>query len=209
LYVSPKLFRTQILELHRAGYQTFSLSRFEDPASRPQSSLALTFDDGFQNVLENAMKPLAVCGFTAIQFLVANRLGARNDWEMAEGEVPERLMDVLGVRDWLAAGHEIGSHTLTHPYLTRIPKAQAEEEILSSKKKLEDLFGVTVRHFCYPYGDCDPTVVDLVRKAGYQTGCTTRTGINTTSTPRHELSRFTVRYRSRGLRTLKEWLVRS
>ena len=57
LYVSPKLFRTQILELHRAGYQTFSLSRFEDPASRPQSSLALTFDDGFQNVLENAMKP--------------------------------------------------------------------------------------------------------------------------------------------------------
>ena len=56
--------------------------------------------------------------------------------EKAEGEAPAPLMDAAQVKDWLAAGHEIGSHTLTHPWLTRLPLSEAREEISGSKKKL-------------------------------------------------------------------------
>ena len=98
------------------------------------------FDDGFVNVLTHALDPLAANGFRAIQFLVADRIGQMNEWNRADGEVLAPLMDAAQIRDWLTAGHQIGSHTLTHPYLTRLSLAQAREEITASKKKLENLF---------------------------------------------------------------------
>ena len=140
-------------------------------------------------------------------FLVADRLGGRNDWEMAKGEASERLMHLGQIRDWLAAGQEIGSHTRTHPWLTRLSRERAWEEIHGSKKKLEDLFGRAVRHFCYPYGDYNVMVADLVAQAGYATACTTKAGLNTPATAARELFRITARYRSRSLRQLKNWLA--
>ncbi len=204
LYASPRFFERQMVELHAAGYRTGSLDALPVGAKPGAKAIVLTFDDGFENVLEHTLAPLAKVGFRAMQFLVADRLGAQNDWEMIEGEVSERLMDPGQVRDWLTAGHDIGSHTCTHPYLTRIPLPRAREEIAASKKKLEDLFGRPIRHFCYPYGDYDPSIADLVREAGYATACTTKAGLNTPETRPYELLRFTARYRSRSLRSLVE-----
>jgi peptidoglycan/xylan/chitin deacetylase (PgdA/CDA1 family) len=89
---------------------------------------------------------------------------------------------------------------LTHPWLTQLPVAQATEEISASKRKLEDLFGRPVEHFCYPYGDWNPAVRDLVAAAGYRTACTTEAGINTAETDVLGLKRLTARYRSRSLK---------
>ena len=102
------------------------------------------------------------------------------------------------VLEWLAAGHQIGSHTLDHPYLTRIPLAAAREQIAASRKKLEDRFGVAIEHFCYPYGDWNPAVGDLVAAAGYRTASTTDPGANRPSDSRFALKRFTVRYPTRN-----------
>ena len=118
-------------------------------------------------------------------------------------------MDEAQIREWLAAGHEIGSHTLTHPFLTRISPQRAREEISASKKKLEDRFGRPVRHFCYPYGDWNPAVRDLVMAAGYETACTTEFGVNTGATPPFELKRILARYQSISFKALKERLTRA
>jgi peptidoglycan/xylan/chitin deacetylase (PgdA/CDA1 family) len=206
LYTSPRLFATQVHELAQSGYRSSSLGVILEGKLSGSRQVVLTFDDGFENVFLNALNPLAKADFTAIEFLVADRLGGVNDWEMDQGERPERLMDAAQVREWLAAGHEIGSHTQTHPFLTRLGRAKAKEEIKASKSKLEDLFGRPIHHFCYPYGDYNQETVDLVAEAGYQTACTTRTGVNQPGTPPLELLRMTVRYRSRSLRSLKEWL---
>jgi peptidoglycan/xylan/chitin deacetylase (PgdA/CDA1 family) len=202
LYVGEQLFRQQLEELREAGFTTPPLSEMFPVRPQPRKTIALTFDDGFSNVLRYGLQPLAENNFHAIQFVVADRIGKTNEWDRAAGEAQEPLMDLSQVREWLAAGHEIGSHTCTHPSLTRISPSQAREEIFSSKRKLEDLFGRAVEHFCYPYGDWNENIRDLVAEAGYKTAFTTVSGINTPTDPAFALKRFTARYPSRNLKAI-------
>ena len=62
---------------------------------------------------------------------------------------------------------EIGAHTMTHPRLTRISEKEAFNEIMDSKKYLEKLLGEEIRCFCYPGGDYNIKIMELVRKAGF------------------------------------------
>lgn len=203
LYMPARLFARQLAELSAAGFRAISLHDLKNTARA--RSVVLTFDDGYQNVLTHGLESLTNAGFQAIQFLVADRLGQHNDWDSASGEVQERLMDTEQVQLWLAAGQQIGSHTSTHPWLTKLPLSQAREEITSSKKRLEDLFGIPVQHFCYPYGDWSPAVRNLVAEAGYHSACTTEFGVNSPATDPFALKRITARYRSRSLKSIKAW----
>jgi peptidoglycan/xylan/chitin deacetylase (PgdA/CDA1 family) len=206
LYLNTRLFNEQMAELAEAGFTTPRYGQL--PAdSNTAKAVTFTFDDGFLNAFQNAFETLARHRFHAIQFLVVDRIGKYNDWEAHLGEVREPLMDATQVRDWLTAGHEIGAHTLTHPYLTRVSFREASEEIISGKKKLEDLFDQPIRHFCYPYGDWNESIRDLVREAGYTTACTTDFGVNTTATQPFELKRIMARHRSLSLKALKARLV--
>jgi peptidoglycan/xylan/chitin deacetylase (PgdA/CDA1 family) len=200
LYFGTKLFARQLAELHAVGFSSGSLTTCTSPRAGRQ--IVITFDDGFENVLRHGLEPLAKSRFQAIQFLVADRLGRSNEWDLAVGEAPERLMDAAQIRDWLAAGHDIGSHTLTHPFLTQLSPAAAREEITASKHKLEDLFGRAVLHFCYPYGDWNEAIRELVMAAGYRTACTTDVGVNTPAESPFALKRFTARYPSRNLKAI-------
>ncbi len=208
LYLSTRLFERQLSELRAAGFRTPAYGSPIDDAGNRGKQLRLTFDDGSASVFRHGLAPLAAHGFRAIQFLVADRLGRPNDWEIREGEAAEPLMEQAQVREWLAAGHEIGSHTLTHPFLTRISPGEANQEIAASKKQLEDRFGVPVRHFCYPYGDWNTAVRDLVIAAGYESACTTEFGLNTTQTHRFELKRILARYQSISFKAIRERLTR-
>ena len=197
LYVSAELYGRHLNELVEAGFTEGSLPTCAGPRERSQA--VITFDDGYVNVLRYGLQPLAAAGFKAIQFLPVNFLGKRNEWDVACGETPEIIMDTAQVRDWLAAGHDIGSHTMSHPFLTRLTPKEAREEIFASRMRLEDLFGRRVEHFCYPYGDWNESVKDLVMQAGYQTACTTDPGVNTATDSAFALKRFTARYESRNL----------
>jgi peptidoglycan/xylan/chitin deacetylase (PgdA/CDA1 family) len=128
--------------------------------------------------------------FFAIQFLVAGYLGGVNEWDVRKGDVPESLMDASQVRDWIAAGHEIGSHSMTHANLRHLSLDKAREEILGSKKVLEDLFGNPVRHFSFPFGSWNPALRDLVIEAGYTSASTMEFGACDAETSRFELKRI-------------------
>jgi peptidoglycan/xylan/chitin deacetylase (PgdA/CDA1 family) len=209
IYLSPNGFARHLKELSAAGFTAVSLDAPRPINGNTSRHVVITFDDGYLNVLQNAAALLATHGFKATQFLVADLLGQNNRWDVILGEVPETLMDASQIREWLALGHDIGAHTLTHPHLTHIPLADAREEIFSSKKKLEDLFGREVRHFCYPYGEWNDAIADLVRDAGYSTATTTQWGANTSTTPSFALHRLNTRYRSRNIRSVLRALVRA
>lgn len=70
-------------------------------------------------------------------------------------------------RQEIAKHHEIGSHTLRHPLLTRIALGLARAEIYRSKDYLEQEFGRPITAFCYPRGYANPEIQQLVKEAGY------------------------------------------
>lgn len=189
LHVTPQRFEQDLQKLRSAGFNSATLDEVAQCA--PTQSVVITFDDGRRDVWQNAMEPLARHGFQAIQFLVAGLIGKENKWDTAHGDAAVPLMNASEVREWLAAGHAIGSHTLTHVPLTEVPLAEAREQIFASKKRLEDTFGVEVKHFAYPHGKMNAAVRELVQQAGYTTACGTLHGLSSSSTNPFALNRLT------------------
>ena len=75
---------------------------------------------------------------------------------------------------------EFGAHSVTHPILTQVgEQAQLYEEIVGSKNKIEAELDKSVLHFAYPNGqpeDFSPSIIKIVRDAGYETSVTTTAG---------------------------------
>lgn len=189
LYVRPKRFDEQLSALRRAGLISDTLDQHSQFKNGARSAV-ITFDDGFTSALRHGLEILARHQFRAIQFLVAGSLGKQNHWDVSKGDVSEQLMDETQIREWLAAGHQIGSHSMTHRNLRHLSPAEMREEIFASKKLLEDRFGVEIKNFCYPYGSWNQAVRELVAKAGYSTACTLEFGVNDKDTPAYELRRI-------------------
>lgn len=191
LFVSAELFRRQLRELTDAGFHSASLGAI---GGKPPGKRAIvTFDDGFAKTSRLALPLLAECGFTAIQFIVADR--TVNRWDADLGHAPYPLMDDEQIREWLACGQEIGAHTLTHPHLTRIPLAAAKREIFESKARLEDRLQRAIVHFSYPYGDTNEAIRDLVIEAGFHTACTTVSGSHKPEDDPYRLPRWMAAHR--------------
>ena len=179
LYVSARDLDRHLAELAAASQRALPYGDTLAAIAAREVGFCLTFDDGFANVFDRALPVLQNHGARAMLFVVAGLIGKTDEWDGPIGEPPQRLMDAGQIRAWLAAGHEIGAHTMTHPHLAEIAPAQARVEIFESKARLEDEFGVPVHHFCYPYGNFDARVRDLVAEAGYKTACAAATDTNT------------------------------
>ncbi len=190
LYVSPGDFGEQLGQLREAGYAAGQLGELHEKNGVVGRKAIITFDDGCRNVFEHGLRLLGDRQFRAIQFLVSGFLGKRNEWDVEKGDVAEPLMDERQVREWLEAGHQIGSHSITHRNLRRLAEADALAEIRDSKKSLEDRFGVSIEHFCYPFGGWNPRLSQLVEEAGYRTACTMDFGVNEVTTPKFSLKRI-------------------
>ena len=181
--VHPHRFAEQLAYLKRAGYQTIHLDELYGSlihgSALPAKPLVITFDDGYRDNLQVAWPLLRQAGFKATIFLATGHLGSSNRWNAADG-VPQRPL-----LDWdevIEAAREpqlsFQPHTHSHPRLTRIPPAQADEELRRSKETLEQRLGKACPHLAYPYGDYNRAVRDLAEQAGYHTACTVQWGHN-------------------------------
>lgn len=169
LYVRTGAFGRQMMLLKLLGYKGVSMTEAM-PYLRGEKTgkvVAITFDDGYTDTLEQALPVLNTFGFTATCYFVSGRLGQYNDWDAAELNVSKSLMNASQVKAWHAAGMEVGAHTQTHPRLPQCNDDVLQQELRDCKTGLEALVGAPVTQFCYPYGDYDDRVVAAVRKAGY------------------------------------------
>jgi peptidoglycan/xylan/chitin deacetylase (PgdA/CDA1 family) len=87
---------------------------------------------------------------------------------------------------------EIGSHTVTHPFLSLHALASQRNEIEKSKDKLEHVLGRPVTSFAYPHGDYNEEVIALVRQAGYECACSTSVDVVRQNTDLFQLPRVQV-----------------
>ncbi|QCQ21177.1 polysaccharide deacetylase family protein [Desulfoglaeba alkanexedens ALDC] len=191
-------FRRQMAWLKRSGYHVIRLTEavrgLKGEIPLPNHSVVLTFDDGYRNFYENAYPMLHEYGFPATVFMVAGHLGSTARWIEEEGRFGAPLMEKDHLLEIQAGGIEIGSHTVTHPRLSKIPLSKAQREIAESKSILESLLGDRVIHFCYPYGDFNPQIADLVQEAGYESALTCIRGAATAEDSLFCLPRKAVSY---------------
>ncbi len=178
-------FKAQMAYLHYSGYRVLSLQAALDGlfgnGKLPRHSVVLTFDDGYENFSQNAFPVLQRYGYPATVFLVSELLGRNAKWLAEDGRHAPDLMGKETIKKLRSSNIVFGSHTLTHPLLTRIDPARQAREIVDSKSALEDLLGEEVKFFCYPAGDYDENAVKLVRKAGYTAALTCDRGAATPS----------------------------
>jgi len=209
MIVHPDAFRRQMAWLKRLGYRGLSL-RDAIPYldGRKSGKVAvITFDDGFRNVYENALPILDEHGFTATNFFVPNQIGGQNAWDVPLGGTPAPCMSVSQMRDWAAHGHEVGSHTLDHVHLLDVSPDEARRQISQSRDALQDLLGLPVTSFAYPYGDEDTRIRALVREAGYSHATTTERRKARTGDDDFGLPRLTIRRNDTWLHFLKKCLM--
>ena len=178
LYVTPRRFAAQMRLLARLGYRGLSMSEAMPylRGERTGRFVAITFDDGYRDNLMHALPVLQRHGFTATCYVVSGRIGQHNAWDADTLGVRKPIMVAGELRRWCGGGMEIGAHTRTHPHLTQCDAANLRDEIAGSRRALEDVIGAAVSQFCYPYGDHDDRVVDVVRSAGFVAAVTTRRG---------------------------------
>jgi peptidoglycan/xylan/chitin deacetylase (PgdA/CDA1 family) len=170
--VHPALLDRHLRLLRRLGMRGVSLAELVAAQDRGQAAglVGLTFDDGYADFLDHAVPVLARHGMTATLYVVAGLLGGQNDWD--DGPRLE-LLDAHGVRAVAEAGHEVGSHTLTHVRLAGADAGTLAREIAGSRRVLEDVLQREVPGFCYPWGNFDAAASVAARAAGYDHACVT------------------------------------
>lgn len=182
LCVKPDNFDRQMRCLRDQGYSPVSLhamvEQLREPVRSGDPCVAVTFDDGFDDVRRHALPILVRHGVPATVFAVTGRLGGSNEWMDRSVFPPRRLMSAAELREVQAAGLEIGSHTVNHASMVGLSLEEAVREARESKDALEQVLGRKVRYFAYPYGRFDLSAKEAVRTAGYHAACSTKSGFN-------------------------------
>ncbi len=183
--VSPDLFRQELQYLKDQGYTSISLADLVANAKTkkalPKKSIIITFDDGWETQYKNAFPLLKEFGFTATFFLITNEIGHDKTmtWEQA--------------KELAKANMTIGSHTKSHPYLNRLHDvARQEDEIVGSKKIIEEHLGIPITVFAYPYGAYNSSLATMAKEAGYIAARSAQKGIARTTDDLYTLKATTV-----------------
>lgn len=182
--VRPQHFRNQMVWLKdHAPVVSFA------EAAQGLPGVAVTFDDGYRDNLTNAAPVLAELGIPATVFVVAGYVGGMlgHDSEAAA------LLSWDEVDALDAMGIAVGAHSMTHRRLAQLPDKVQREEVVQSKRLIEERLGHAVESFAYPFGtaaDYSPLTRRLVAEAGFRWAASNRYGVNGPDADRLALRRI-------------------
>lgn len=169
--LSPAKFTKQLDYLSSRGFHTVSLQDVHDyytiGKKLPPKPIVLTFDDGYEDNFSVALPLLTARNMTAAVFPISDWVGQPNDWENF-GKPPAVTMNWEQLQNWLNAGMEIGSHTVSHPFLSQLPGDALHTELTQSKEVLLSRFSLPGDFLCYPYGDYSDQVITAAKEAQYK-----------------------------------------
>jgi len=185
LRVSPQMFEQQLKHLTQGGWTFFTISELVDQkGALPPKSIAITFDDGYEDNFKNALPILKKYNAKATIYLVVDRhdreWSSKRKAKNSSGELMrEPKLHNAQIIEMIASELiEIGSHTMTHDNLSKISVAQKEDEIYKSKELIEQEFNINCSAFCYPFGIMNKDDWALVQDAGYFNATTVEKGID-------------------------------
>lgn len=129
----------------------YSLADYS-PSGFTRPLLTMTFDDGHEDNATNALPLLNQAGLKTTQCYATTFI---------EGQSQTAINGVLAFKN---SGHEICSHTVTHPFLTTVNSTNLTYELQHSKQYLQTLTGQPINNFASPYGDYNAAVNNEIKK---------------------------------------------
>ena len=184
LRVPPCEFEKQLKWLKKNNWHVVTMSELiENKNNLPLKTVALTFDDGYEDNYLNAFPVLKKYNMKATLYLVVDRF--EKNWatdkdlnESSEELNNEPMLKDEQIREMLDSGLvEIGSHTLNHINLKKCSAEEKRNEIVNSKEKIEELYHTKCVSFCYPFGFFEKDDWQIVKDAGYSNATTVKSQI--------------------------------
>lgn len=158
-------------------YQEFASGR-RPLTAFPRRPIILTFDDGYTDNYTNLLPLMQQYGYRGLLYLLGDFDIRYNQWDLATDPTEPRadIMDRAQKQAFVAAGWEIGAHTMSHAKLPELPTAAALAEMQRSKVALETALNTEIISFAYPYGALSEEVKALAQQAGFTYAVATDTG---------------------------------
>ncbi|MEO7904188.1 MAG: polysaccharide deacetylase family protein [Candidatus Saccharimonadales bacterium] len=137
------------------------------------AKISFTFDDGLTSALTQAQPTLSKYGLTGTDYVITNCVGMTTAPNTCHANTDAQYMTWAQIKQLQSAGWEIGSHTVTHPYLAssdasdgqpnQLTDAQVLQELAQSKADLTAQ-GINANAFSTPYGDYSPSTLAQIAK---------------------------------------------
>jgi peptidoglycan/xylan/chitin deacetylase (PgdA/CDA1 family) len=161
-------FERQMRDLSTRTVPVFA----DSPAtSDGRQTVAVTFDDGFSSVFENALPVMAKYHVPATVFIPTGFLGCEPEWidPVSRARRSVGFLVSCGTLAALDGDHvRVGSHTVTHQHLTKLSGDVIGAELTTSKRTLESIVGRAIRMLSLPYGSFNVRVLYEARTSGYE-----------------------------------------
>jgi peptidoglycan/xylan/chitin deacetylase (PgdA/CDA1 family) len=163
-----KNFRRQMESVKKTVHAVFP-----DGRGRKENTphhIAVTFDDGYLNVIKNAVPILQELDIPATIFVTTGKLGQQPDWIIGRNNkdrhekiaTAQELLELDGNR------YILGSHTVNHGNLAEMDETSIRRELADSKRDLEELLGNEVSLLAFPFGAYNQKVLTIAREEGYK-----------------------------------------
>nr|WP_275980430.1 polysaccharide deacetylase family protein [Halalkalibacter alkaliphilus] len=182
--LSLEEFEKHMAYLKENGYRTLTIKQYfnilDKKAAMPKKAVLLTFDDNSDDFYPYVYPVLQKYGMKATQFTVSDWVDG--SWNMTSNEILTVMEE----------GIDIQNHTVTHPFLTSLSKAEQYSEINDATTALKELTGKTTNVFAYPYGDYNVDTISVLEELGFKGAFKVGGGISTSESDRFELPRIMI-----------------
>jgi peptidoglycan/xylan/chitin deacetylase (PgdA/CDA1 family) len=183
MYVSRDEFSRQIKYLRDNKYKFMSMEEVEEYKQHkrkfPRRAVAITFDDGYEDVYRNAYPILKENGANGTVFVITSKLDEKG--YLSRDQILEMQRSRVVKSE---------SHTDNHLQLPKLNYDNQLRELTDSKDKLEKVLGTKVKYIAYPYGESNEDTQKAVRKAGYNMGFIVDSNYTRLSDDIYSLRRF-------------------
>jgi peptidoglycan/xylan/chitin deacetylase (PgdA/CDA1 family) len=186
--IAPELLRQHLDLLVERGYSGISVRDLAlartGLGSLPERPVAVTFDDGFADVLHAASPLLLERGFTATAFVTTDGISDR------AGKDANRKLTWQEVVELDRCGIEVAAHGHRHLEMDCAPWSAVEQELVLPKELLGDRLGHSIATFAYPYGYSTPQVRERLAEAGYLGACGVKHALSTANDDLLDMARL-------------------
>ena len=134
--------------------------------------LGISFDDGYSELAELLPPLVEHLKIPPVVFIPTDWIGKENCWDYLHRFGSSRHLNHDEIQMLSRSGVQFGSHGASHKSLTRLSADHRREELIRSKRTLEELTGTRVTMLAYPYGQASDAVVEDARSVGYLSGFT-------------------------------------